>query len=454
MTDDRYGVDDDLTRATAGCAEARLLMSRRSVLGGITAGLFSCAFMPKFAEAAGTDCSRLLLVVLRGGLDGINTVVPFGDPNYVSMRGSLAIPAASTIRLDSFFGLHPALTNFAGLYRAGQASVVQATCVPLRNRSHFDAQDNLENGLPGLTGNPTGWLNRLLCALPAGTPIKSAGAIQIGEAPLILRGPAPVLGWSPTWFQKVSDPTLGSVRSLYRARDPQLSSMLDRGLQADAMANAVGADEGNISQLRKGFRGAGRLLAAAGGPRIAVLCIDGWDTHVDQGGITGIHADLLAELDLAMGDFRACIGTAWSKTVMVCATEFGRTVRTNGDEGTDHGVGTLTLLAGGAVNGGQIFGDWPGLAPANLYEGSDLTPATDLRSVFKGVLGDHLGVPAGMLSSYVFPGSTNAPAMSNLIKTSSISPRISASPSAAPKKTESGIAKYRREQGSAQQASI
>jgi uncharacterized protein (DUF1501 family) len=215
------------------------------------------------------------------------------------------------------------------------------------------------------------------------------------------------------------------------------------------LANAVGNDDGNISQLRKGFRGAGRLLAAAEGPRIAVLCIDGWDTHVDQGGTTGIHADLLAELDLAIGDFRACIGTVWPKTVMICATEFGRTVRTNGDEGTDHGVGTLTLLAGGAVNGGQIFGDWPGLAPANLYEGSDLTPATDLRSVFKGVLSDHLGVPASILNNTVFPGSADAPAMGNLIKASAISPKIGPSPKVASPKTETAIAKYRREQRTA-----
>ena len=449
MTDDRYGVEGDLTGAAAGCAEARLLMSRRSVLGGITAGLFSCAFMPRFAEAAGTDCPRLLVVVLRGGLDGINTVVPFGDPSYVSMRGDLAIPAASTIRLNSFFGLHPSLKNFGAIYRAGQAAIVEATCVPLRNRSHFDAQDNLENGLPGLSGNPTGWLNRLLTALPAGTPIKTAGAIQIGEAPLILRGPAPVLGWSPAWFSGVTGLPLDAVRALYRLRDPDLYGMLERGLRADSMANAVGADNGNVSQLRKGFRGAGRLLAAADGPRIAVLCIDGWDTHVDQGGITGTHADLLAELDLAIADFRTSIGAAWWKTVMVCATEFGRTVRTNGDEGTDHGVGTLTLLAGGAVNGGQIFGDWPGLAPSNLYEGSDLKPATDLRSIFKGVLRDHLGVPATILSNTVFPSSANAPPMGNLIKASSLSSRISSSPGVAPVKAESAIAKYRREQLSA-----
>ncbi|HET7679655.1 MAG TPA: hypothetical protein VFK79_05910, partial [Xanthobacteraceae bacterium] len=177
MTDDNRNctADDHVIRAaTEGCVESRLLMSRRTMLG-VTAGLFSWAYMPRFAEAAGDDCPRLLIVVLRGGMDGINTLVPFGDSNYYAMRGSIAIPAASTIRLNSFFGLHPALRNFAWLYKTGQASIVNATCVPLRNRSHFDAQDNLETGLPGRAGaNQTGWLNRLLSVLPAGAPVKQA----------------------------------------------------------------------------------------------------------------------------------------------------------------------------------------------------------------------------------------------------------------------------------------
>lgn len=202
--------------ACEGCAESRLLISRRSMLG-VTAGLFSWGFMPHFAEAASAGHDpRLLVVVLRGGMDGISTVVPFGDSHYVSMRGDIAIPAASTIKLNSFFGLHPALSSFGSYYKAGSAAVVHATCVPLHSRSHFDGQDNLENGLPGLAANATGWLNRLLTALPAGAPIKSKGAIQIGDAPLILRGPAPVLGWSPTWFSHVTDPTLYLIRSLYR----------------------------------------------------------------------------------------------------------------------------------------------------------------------------------------------------------------------------------------------
>jgi uncharacterized protein (DUF1501 family) len=188
------------------------------------------------------------------------------------------------------------------------------------------------------------------------------------------------------------------------------------------------------------------LLAAADGPHIAVLCIDGWDTHTDQGGTQGQHADLLVELDTAISDFRACVGAAWQNTVMVCATEFGRTVRINGDGGTDHGVGTVTLLAGGAVNGGKIFGDWPGLAPGQLYEGSDLKATTDLRSVFKGILRDHLGVPTNMLNTTIFPESTGILPLSNLVTGSTSKPKISAATPASSASEMAPIAKYRRAQ--------
>jgi uncharacterized protein (DUF1501 family) len=427
-----------------GCAESRLLMSRRAVLG-FTAGLFSWAYMPRFAEGAGSDDPRLLIVVLRGGMDGINTVVPFGDPHYISMRGGIAIPAASTIRLNSFFGLHPALQEFGRMYQQREAAVVHATCVPLHNRSHFDAQDNLEAGLPGLiAANPTGWLNRLLTALPAGAPIKAQGAIQIGEAPLILRGPAPVLGWSPTPFSPVVDPTLYMVETLYRDNDREMYAMLKRGLKAHRLASRLDEDDGDISELRKGFRGAGRLIAADNGPRIAVLSVGGWDTHVNQGGAEGMHANVLAELDAGVADFKTFVGSAWSKTVMVLATEFGRTVRVNGVRGTDHGVGTVALLAGGAVNG-RVFGDWPGLAPKDLYEDSDLRPTTDLRAVFKGVLRDHIGVAGSLLNNTVFPDSGNVAPFGNLIKTSTATEAYTAvSEAGAPLRQESPVGRYRR----------
>lgn len=441
--------------ACQGCAESRLLMSRRAMLG-VTAGLFSWAFMPRFAEAAPShDDPRLLVVVLRGGMDGLNVVVPFGDKHYVSMRGDIAIPKSATIKLDTFFGLHPALKSFGGYYKDGEAAVVHATCVPLHNRSHFDGQDNLENGLPGLTSNATGWLNRLLSALPKGAPIKSKGAIQIGEAPLILRGPAPVLGWSPTWFSHVEDPLLYLVRTLYRQNDRVLYETLERGLKADRLAEKVDKDDGNISELRKGFRGAARLVGAKDGPRIAVLSVGGWDTHTDQGAEAGQLAGVLGGLDEAIKDFRDTIGSAWKQTVVVMVTEFGRTVRVNGDGGTDHGVGTVALLAGGAVRGGRVFGDWPGLAPNKLFEDSDLRPTTDIRSVFKGILRDHLGVPKTLLNATIFPESGGAPPMDGLIRSGggkSIAADEGFLP--APLSEEPAIARFRRGERASLRASI
>ncbi len=429
-----YAGESRLSSAGAdGCAESRLLLSRRGMLG-VTAGLFSSAFMPRFAEAASTD-PRLLIVILRGGMDGLSTVVPHGDPSYVSMRGELAIPAGKTLKLarNSFFGLHPALKNFQAFYTAGDAAIVHATCVPLHNRSHFDAQDNLENGYGGLVkSNSTGWLNRLLTVLPNGDPIKANRPIEIGVPPLILRGSAPVLGWSPIAFDDVESTTLEAIRALYKRNDAQLLPYLDpklktkaqllpnldRGLEAKRLAEGLGSDDPKLEDLYKGFRGAGRMLAAPQGPRIAVLSIDGWDTHTEQGTAEGNLADLLTGLDLGLGHFKATIGASWSQTVVLMVTEFGRTVRHNGNHGSDHGVGTVALLAGGAVNGGRMFGDWPGLAQAKLRDKRDLEPTTDLRSIFKGVLRDHLGVPDKYINETAFPLSDGARPLRDLVKSS------------------------------------
>lgn len=448
MSDETPPTDADirLARAAAeGCAESRLLMTRRAMLG-MTFGLYSWAFMPRYAEAA-TEASsdpRLLVVVLRGGMDGLSTVVPVGDRHYVSMRGSIAIPRSATIKLNSLFGLHPALASFGKLYHAGDAAVVHATCVPLRNRSHFDTQDNLENGLPDRASNTTGWLNRLLSALPKGRPIVSNGAIQIGEAPLILRGPAPVLGWSAAPYSHLKDPTLYMVRTLYRERDPALFDMLDLGIKANQIAEGVDKDDGDISSLRKAFRGAARLIAAPKGPRIAVLSVGGWDTHADQGGATGVFANVLGELDKGIADFRKECGSIWGQTVMVLATEFGRTVRVNGDRGTDHGVGTVALLAGGAVNGRRVHGDWPGLAPARLFEGNDLRATTDLRAVFKGILQDHIGVPRRLLDTTIFPESARVAPMSGLVRAAQRTTAGEAAAANVPSREDSPIARYRR----------
>ncbi|MFC3690908.1 DUF1501 domain-containing protein [Chenggangzhangella methanolivorans] len=436
--------------AAEGCAESRLLLSRRAVFG-ITAGLFSAAYLPQTASAASDD-PRLLIVVLRGGMDGINVVVPHGDAAYAGMRGRIAIPRDATLSLNtSYFGLNSALPSFGQMYLSGQAAAVHAVCTPLQNRSHFDCQDNLESGLPGLSSNPTGWLNRLLSSMPSGSPIDAYGAIQVGEAPLLLRGPAPVLGWSPTWFSHPPAPTSDAVVTLLRKRDTELYDALRAGMKADALAEKTSSDEDqNVSQFRRAFRGAGRLLASSNGPRIAVLSVGNFDTHANQGATDGFLWGSLNELDVGLKEFADYAAPVWSKTVVVMATEFGRTVRVNSGNGTDHGVGTVALLAGGAVQGGKVYGDWPGLAASQLVDDSDLKATTDLRAVFKGVLADHVGVPRNVLDTTVFPDSADVAPMQGLIRGSAPSSAKVAGvrgPSKAALRPTTGIAKYRAAYG-------
>ena len=305
------------------------------------------------------------------------------------------------------------MPNFARLYKAGQASVVHAVATPYRNRSHFDGQDVLESGqpLPGRTAS--GWLNRLVAALPVGERIAPVGALGVGAIPpLVVRGPAPVLGWAPPTMAPASDDLAARVVGLYGQSDQSLSLVLASGLKTDTMARAQGM--GGATQARSvsdplGMKqvaeGAARLMAAADGPRIAALAFEGWDTHANEGGATGQLATRLGGLDQSIAAFETILGPVWKDTAVMVVTEFGRTAQINGTLGTDHGEGTVAFLAGGAVRGGRVIADWPGLSPAALYEGRDLKPTTDLRAVAKGMLGDLFGVSAATLAGDIFPDS-------------------------------------------------
>jgi uncharacterized protein (DUF1501 family) len=443
--DSRLAADlNTMNAAHDGCPEAKLLLSRRSLLG-ITTALFSSAILPDFAKAGTSPDARFLVVVLRGGMDGIGMLVPKLDPLYPSLRRNLALDFASTLSLGSDFALHPALARVHQMFLDGDAAFVPAAGIPVRNRSHFECQDNLENGLQANTPQATGWLNRLFGVLPAGDPIRTQRALGIGTAPLILRGPEPVLGWSNTWFEPSRPANVARIKAAY-ATDRSLLTSLTNGLAADQLARASGAGADNISELRKGFIGAARLMRNEKGPHVAVLSVGGWDTHSQEGGLTGQFADRLKDLDQALGDFRAEIGPLWSRTVAICCTEFGRTVKTNGDSGTDHGIATASILVGGAVKSG-IIGDWPGLAPNNLEDG-DLRVRVDLRSVFKGILRDHLGVPANLLETTVFPGSLKAAPINDLVDTPAPQLRLSAlAPPPPPPPELSPIARYRQQFG-------
>jgi uncharacterized protein (DUF1501 family) len=386
------------------------------LLGG---GAFAAwAYLPKFARAADGRDPRLVVVILRGALDGLATVAPVGDPDYAGLHGSIALAANGShpaIMLDSFFALHPSMPEFARMYREKHAAVIHAVATPYRDRSHFDGQDVLESGYAGPGRVQSGWLNRALEGLPKGERVTSALAVG-PTTPLVLRGAAPTVGWAPVALPQADDDTAARLIALYRHRDIALANALSQGLQLEKVAQGEEMrPKPGINAMQQVARGAAKLMAADDGPRIAALAFDGWDTHANEGGPVGRLAQLLSGLDAALLEFETGLGTRWRDTVVVVATEFGRTARINGTDGTDHGTGTIALLAGGAVKGGRVIANWPTLKPASLYQGRDLAPTTDLRAVVKGVLADHLGISESVLASTVFPDSAATKPMKGLI---------------------------------------
>jgi uncharacterized protein (DUF1501 family) len=398
-------------------------LSRRALLSAGGA-LFAGAYIPAFARAADSRDPRLVVMILRGALDGLSAVAPIGDPDYAALHGELALQWAGehpALALNSFFGLNPAMPNFARLYGAKQAIAVHACATQYRERSHFDGQDVLESGMPGPGQVQSGWLNRAIGALPKGERVAQRGGLAVGATPpLVLRGAAPILGWAPSGLAAPTEDLTARLMNLYAHRDPALGTALQAGIDADKMATKQGMDGakpgGDVAAaMRKAAEGAARLISADDGPRIAALAFDGWDTHANEGGATGRLAQLLGGLDGAVAAFETELGARWKDTVVVAVTEFGRTVHINGTTGTDHGTGTVAFLAGGALTGGRVIADWPGLGAGNLYENRDLKPTTDLRAVLKGLLADQFGLSADVLGRAVFPDSIGVKPMSGLV---------------------------------------
>src|SRR5207244_8804728 len=410
--------------------------TRRELLLG-SGALFAWAFAPRLARAEGRD-PRFLTIVLRGALDGLAAVAPVGDPDWIKLRGDNALRLDGTtpaLPLDAFFALNPAMPNLHRLYKAGQAIIVHAVATPYRERSHFDGQDVLESGYARVGRADTGWLNRALSALAPGDQVDTRAngrrTFAVGPiTPLVVRGPAAVLSWVPPRLPPVSDETTMRLLDLYSHADPVLMRALEEriGLAAVARAGGIASEPaedvpavqiGGIEQVRKYYAeaaaAAAKFLARAEGPRVGALALDGWDTHVNEGAVKGRLANLLGALDAAIAEIETNMGDAWRETVVVLITEFGRTARINGNDGTDHGTATVAVLLGGALKGGRVVADWPGLKAADLYEGRALQPTTDLRAVLKGLLGDHLGVAEQALATSVFPDSGGVPAMPGLL---------------------------------------
>ncbi len=410
--------------------------TRRQLLLG-SGALFAWAFVPKIARAEGRD-PRLLTIVLRGALDGLAAVAPVGDPDWVKLRGDNALKldgATPALPLDGFFALNPAMPNLHRLYKAGQAIVVHAVATPYRDRSHFDGQDVLESGLARPGRADSGWLNRALVKLEPGDRVRTSTngrrTFAVGPiTPLVVRGAAPVLSWVPSRLPPVSDDTTLRLLDLYRHTDPKLARVLEDRIDLSSLARAGLPDlkpgemgpvvqVGNINQVRAYFTeaagAAAKFLANPDGPRVGALALDGWDTHNNEGVVNGRLAQLLGALDAALGAIETNMGAAWSETVVSLITEFGRTARINGTAGTDHGTATVALLLGGALKGGRVLADWPGVKETDLYEARDLKATTDLRAVLKGLLRDHLRVDERVLTGDIFPDSDAVAPMSGLL---------------------------------------
>jgi uncharacterized protein (DUF1501 family) len=394
------------------------MLDRRSILKtALAAGAMSVWDAPiRFAFASVPTDRRFVVVILRGALDGLAAAPPHGDPDYKSVRGTLALDTTGINALhdlDGHFGLHPALTNMKAMWDAKELVVFQNISSPYRDRSHFDGQNVLETGGTGPHVLGDGWLNRALA--PMGLSGGNGALAIAASPPLMLSGPARVSSWMPSVMPQPDAEFLKRVRALY-ANDPALRSSLDSALHTEAQADAAMDDKpktpeqmarraGSYGDLTPLFAGAGRLLARDDGPRIAVLDASGWDTHVNEGAGDGQLARRLRALDAALEAMKTALGPVWKKTAVTMATEFGRTAAPNGNGGTDHGTAGAAFLFGGGVAGGSVRAEWTGLKPAALKDGRDQPPRTDMRALFKGVLSDHMGIARRDLDTTVFPDS-------------------------------------------------
>lgn len=374
-------------------------LSRRHFISAL--GATSALTLFPGVAALAADDTRLLVVMLRGAMDGLHLMPPYADPGYARARGALAVHDG--LRLDGTFALHPRMAFAHTLYGKHQLLPLVATAPPYRQRSHFEAQDCLENGTARPDGARDGWLGRSVDVLP-----RVDGVAIAPVMPLSLRGATRVQTWSPPLSQQLQATLLEQLKPLYAA-DARLAPVY-----ADAVNSPGedGVDARGQFRLPDAMTAAARLMTAASGPRIGFVEDTGWDTH--RGQALALQRKF-GELDAGLKAAHDGFGQAWARTVVLVVTEFGRTVAVNGTAGTDHGTGGLALVAGGGVRGGRVLGDWPGLGASQLNEGRDLRATTDLRALFKGVLGEHLGMDVALLEAKVFPDSRSVRPLQGLL---------------------------------------
>lgn len=397
----------------------KAVIDRRTAMKGLGAGATvaaSGALAPVVLAQAPTD-RRLVVVLLRGGLDGLAAVVPYADPHYEAARGTLAIAGpgepGGALELDGRFAMHPALQALHGLYRDYRLAVFHAIATPYRGNSHFEAQNVLENGAASPQGGADGWLNRAIALM--GPADKRPGLAASHGMPLLLRGSAPVRAWTSPRLPPAGEDFLDRLAALFRG-DPVLGPALAEGVRAEVLGDDT-ALRRDTAALRAAAGPVGRMLADSAGPRIAMFETVGWDSHVAQGAETGRLANLFRGLAEGLMDLKDALDLAWWKTAIMIVTEFGRTVAPNRTRGTDHGAASAAFVLGGAVAGGRVHADWPGLGPDRLQDGLGLAPTADIRSVFKGLLIDHLRLSETEVERFVFPRSAHVPPARGLIRT-------------------------------------
>jgi uncharacterized protein (DUF1501 family) len=404
-------------------------ITRRVFLRNSALAVVGTAAVPGFltraafgAVAAGVRNKLLVVIFQRGAADGLNIVVPHAEPQYYAMRPSISIPRKSVLDLNGFFGLHPALSAMQPLWRQGHLAIVHAAGSPDTTRSHFDAQDFMESGTPGVKATPDGWLNRSLHSLPLAPPTSPFRALALGPSlPRILSGSEPAVA-----MNNISDFSVGGRNPKASPAARAFEAMYDQSSDSvlhgtgeetfDAVKMLKSADPGKYTpaaganypkgRFGDGLRQLAQLVKANLGVQVAFADIGGWDHHVNEGATEGQLANVLADFSQSLAAFWIDLGELGEDTVIVTMSEFGRTARENGNRGTDHGHANVMFVLGGPVKGGKVYGRWPGLERGQLYEGRDLALTTDFRQVVGEAVVRHMG---NKNLAAVFPGFDNPP---------------------------------------------
>ena len=386
----------------------RPTFDRRSFIGAGAIGTAALAFAPRMAFAKAETDKRFVFIIQRGAADGLGTIAPVGDPAFAGARGALAEDFAGAAKLDSTFALHPSLTTIGGLYTRGQALFAHAVASPYRDRSHFDGQNVLETGSAGAYQVKDGWLNRMLGLMP---PSQARAIAVAATVPLALRGSHEVSSYAPSALPRAPDDLLQRVSMLYEG-DSQLHALWSEAMGTRALTSDMANDDGRNAAATGTL--AAKLLAPENGARIAMIETGGWDTHAGQRARLAVQ---LRGLDGMIGALQTGLGPLWSDTIVLVATEFGRTVAVNGTGGTDHGTASAAMLLGGGVKGGRVLTDWPGLSQSALFEGRDLKPTIALDGVIGGAVAGHFGVEPGRAMAALFPDNGARAAVEGLVRT-------------------------------------